>query len=84
MVEAHDDNGEEFGAGRLTRAFLELRERPCDEIARELIKRVTEWCGGGEPEDDRTVVVLKRHFGPAPAGEPRPSSGTYPVPKVPA
>ncbi len=85
MVEAHDDNGEEYGPGRLTRAFLELRERPCDEIARELIKRVTEWCGGGEPEDDRTVVVLKRHFGPAPAGsEGRTSSGTYPVPKVPA
>jgi sigma-B regulation protein RsbU (phosphoserine phosphatase) len=86
MVEAHGENGEEYGPGRLTRAFLELRERPCDEIARELIKRVNEWSGGGEPEDDRTVVVLKRHFGPAPSGEERrTTSGTYPaaVPKTP-
>ncbi len=74
-------NGEEFGPGRLTRAFLELRERPCDEIARELISKVNEWSGGGDPEDDRTVVVLKRHFGPAPADDRRPTSGTYPVPK---
>jgi sigma-B regulation protein RsbU (phosphoserine phosphatase) len=80
MVEAHDAKGEEFGIGRLTRAFLELRERPCDEVARELIARVTEWSGGGEPEDDRTVVLLKRHFGTAPGGDDRrTTSGTYPV-----
>ena len=81
MVEAHGENGEEFGPGRLTRAFLELRERPCDEIARELISKVDEWSGGGDPEDDRTVVVLKRHFGPAPAARTAaPASGAYPVP----
>ncbi len=80
MVEAHDTKGEEFGIGRLTRAFLELRERPCDEVARELIARVNEWSGGGEPEDDRTVVLLKRHFGTAPGGDDRrTTSGTYPV-----
>ncbi len=81
MIEAHGANGEEFGPGRLTRAFLEIRERPCDEIARELIRKVNEWSGGGDPEDDRTVVVLKRHFGPAPAPDDRrPASGAFPVP----
>ena len=80
MVEAHNEEGEEYGAGRLTRAFLEMRERPCDEIARELIKKVNEWSGGEEPEDDRTVVVLKRHFGQAPVDDRRPTSGTFPVP----
>jgi phosphoserine phosphatase RsbU/P len=61
MVEAHGKDMEEFGVGRLIRAFLELRDAPCDEIARALIARVDEWTGGGDPEDDRTVVVLKRH-----------------------
>jgi sigma-B regulation protein RsbU (phosphoserine phosphatase) len=81
MVEAHDENDVEFGVGRLTRAFLELRDQPCDEIARELIRRVAEYAGGGEPEDDRTVVVLKRHAGPAPAAEERRTTGTA-VPKL--
>ena len=34
MVEAHDEDGEEFGVGRLVKAFEELRDRPGDEIAR--------------------------------------------------
>jgi serine phosphatase RsbU (regulator of sigma subunit) len=81
MVEAHDDNDEEFGPGRLSRAFLALRDRPSDEIARELVKNVQEWSGGGEPEDDMTVVVLKRHFGSAPIGEERRTTGSMPLPK---
>ncbi len=84
MVEAHNHEGEEFGVGRLTRAFLSIRDRPCDEIARELIKQVGEWSGGGEPEDDRTVVVVKRHFGPAPVPEDRrATTGVQPILKLP-
>jgi sigma-B regulation protein RsbU (phosphoserine phosphatase) len=79
MVEAHGKGGEEFGVGRLTRAFLELRDLPCDEMARELIKTVSGYAGGGEPEDDLTVVVLKRHAGPAPAPEERRTTGGTPV-----
>jgi sigma-B regulation protein RsbU (phosphoserine phosphatase) len=79
MVEAHGTGDEEFGVGRLTRAFLELRDLPCDEIARGLIQRVGEYAGGGEPEDDRTMVVLKRHEGPAP--EDRRTTGGTPVAK---
>ncbi|HEY2796642.1 MAG TPA: PP2C family protein-serine/threonine phosphatase [Thermoanaerobaculia bacterium] len=75
MVEAHDENDVEFGIGRLTRAFLSLRDLPCDEIARALIHRVTEYAGGGEPEDDRTVAVLKRHAVSAPAPEERRTTG---------
>ncbi len=74
MVEAHSPGGEEFGVGRLTKAFLELREHPCDEIARSLILRVGEYSEGREPEDDRTVVVLKRHAGPAPVRAERRST----------
>ena len=75
MVEAHGEGGEEFGVGRLSRAFLEARDLPCDEIARELIRRVSEYAGGGDPEDDMTVVVLKRHEGSAPPEERR-TAGT--------
>jgi phosphoserine phosphatase RsbU/P len=71
MVEAHGPREEEFGIGRLTRAFLELRHLPCDEIARALIERVGAYTGGREPEDDRTVVVVKRQ----PAGQPAPDPG---------
>ena len=82
MVEAHDRENQEFGIGRLTRAFLELREMPCDEIARELILRVGEYAGGGAPEDDRTVVVLKRHSGPLPTLEERRTTGSAVAVKV--
>jgi len=84
MIEAHNAAGEEFGPGRLSRAFIELRDRPCDEIARELIKIVRQWAGGAAPEDDMTVVVLKRHHGPAAAPEERrATTGVQVIPKLP-
>jgi Stage II sporulation protein E (SpoIIE) len=60
MFEAHDAQGREFGIERLIEAFAALREKPADEIARKLVDDVRAWTGGGEPEDDQTVVVLKR------------------------
>ncbi len=78
MLEAHGPNGEEFGVGRLIKAFLDLRNLPCDELARSLIKRVAEYAGGGEPEDDRTVVVLKRHESALPSEPARPSGEVKP------
>jgi sigma-B regulation protein RsbU (phosphoserine phosphatase) len=79
MVEAHGPDDEEFGVGRLIKEFLDLRELPCDDIARALIRRVADWAGGGEPDDDRTVVVLKRHAAPFPTDPPR-STGEIKVP----
>ncbi len=79
MVEAHGANDEEFGVGRLIKEFLDLRELPCDDIARALIRRVADWAGGGEPDDDRTVVVLKRYVSPFPADPPR-ASGEIKLP----
>src|SRR5262249_16563408 len=82
MVEAHGPNDEEFGVGRLTGALLDLRSKPCDEIARALVQRVSEWTEAAEPEDDRTVVVVKRHFGQAPGGDTRSTSGVQPAIKL--
>jgi sigma-B regulation protein RsbU (phosphoserine phosphatase) len=79
MIEAHGPGDEEFGIERLAKAFLELRAKPGDEIARALVERVAEWTGSREPEDDRTVVIVKRHFGAAPGGETRATTGVHPM-----
>ncbi len=81
MFEATDGKGREFGLERLKKGFLTLRDRPSAEIVRALIDRVKEFTRGRPPEDDRTVVVVKRGVEPAaPASEraPRTSDG---VPK---
>jgi sigma-B regulation protein RsbU (phosphoserine phosphatase) len=81
MVEAHDAKGVEFGVGRLTKAYLEARDRPCDEIARTLVRKVREFTGDAEPEDDRTVVLLRRGEEAAVGvSSVRPSSGAIPRP----
>jgi len=73
MFEATDRKGREFGIERLKKAFLSLREQPSAEIARALIDRVGEFAQGRPPEDDRTVVVVKRI--PFEARPTRPSDG---------
>jgi sigma-B regulation protein RsbU (phosphoserine phosphatase) len=82
MVEAHDGAGVEFGIGRLTRAYLEVKDRPCDEIARTLVQKVREFTGDADPEDDRTVVLVRRGEEPAPGagGSPRQTTGSMPIP----
>ena len=76
MFEATDATGQEFGIERLKSAFLELQDRPSQEIARTLIDRIGEFTSGRAAEDDRTVVVVKRGVAPAGAKEAgRPSDG---------
>lgn len=70
MFEAHDARGNEFGIERLQEAFLAVRDRPADEIARSLIDAVRNYAGGSEPEDDQTVVVLRRGDEPNSVGRP--------------
>ncbi len=60
MFEATDGKGREFGLERLKKAFLALKDRPANEITRALIDKVNEFTRGRPPEDDRTVVVVKR------------------------
>jgi stage II sporulation SpoE-like protein len=61
MVEATDGRSREFGVERLKKAFLSMREKSSHDISRALIERVGEFTRGRPAEDDRTVVVLKRH-----------------------
>jgi phosphoserine phosphatase RsbU/P len=59
MTEAVDPKGREFGVERLKKAFLALKEKPADDIVRALTDKVGEYVRRA-PEDDRTVVVVKR------------------------
>jgi len=60
MTEAVDPKGREFGVERLKKAFLALKEKDADEIVRALVEKVGEYVRVRAPEDDRTVVVVKR------------------------
>jgi sigma-B regulation protein RsbU (phosphoserine phosphatase) len=70
MFEATDASGSEFGIERLQSAFLALRDRPSSEIARTMVEKVAEFTRDRAPEDDRTVVVVKRGL-PADSGGDR-------------
>jgi len=81
MIEATDGKGKEFGIERLKKTFFALRDRPSAEITQALIDRLAEFTRGRPPEDDRTVVVVRRGLEAAPAarpsdGAPRATDGT--------
>ncbi len=72
MIEATDPKGREYGVERLKRAFLAIKEKPADEIVRALVERVGEYVRVRAPEDDRTVVVVKRMPPAEPVSTPAP------------
>jgi sigma-B regulation protein RsbU (phosphoserine phosphatase) len=73
MTEAVDPKGREFGVERLKKAFLALKEKDADEIVRALVEKVGEYVRVRAPEDDRTVVVVKRMIPAEPASPPAPT-----------
>jgi len=73
MTEASDPKGREFGIERLKKAFLAIKEKPADEIVRSLVEKVGEYVRVRAPEDDRTVVVVKRILPPDPAAPAAPT-----------
>ena len=73
MTEASDPKGREFGIERLKKAFLAIKEKPADEIVRSLVEKVGEYVRVRAPEDDRTVVVVKRIHPADPAATPPPT-----------
>jgi len=76
MTEAVDPKGREFGVERLKKAFLALKEKPADDIVRALTDKVGEYVRRA-PEDDRTVVVVKR-LQPSGPGSPGPAPAPAP------
>jgi sigma-B regulation protein RsbU (phosphoserine phosphatase) len=57
IVEAHDENDEEFGLERLKALVGQLRDGTAEQITRSILSRIKEW--GRPGEDDRTVVIVK-------------------------
>ncbi len=66
IVEAHNGKAKEFGVERLRRLMTELRKRPACEIGERIIEAVQVWSAGAPPEDDRTIVVIRRNPKQAP------------------
>jgi sigma-B regulation protein RsbU (phosphoserine phosphatase) len=59
ISEAMNAAGGEFGADRLVGVIERHRARPAKAIADAIFAAVYDFCGDAEPNDDRTVVVLK-------------------------
>jgi sigma-B regulation protein RsbU (phosphoserine phosphatase) len=57
IVEAHNENDEEYGLGRLIELVRSVRDRSAQEIGLEVLRRIDDW--GRKGEDDRTVVIVK-------------------------
>ena len=60
ISESRDQAGEEFGSDRLVAAVRGAAEKSAGEILKAVFGALKEYTGGGDPEDDRTLVVIKR------------------------
>jgi len=59
ISEAMNAAGGEFGTDRLISVIERHRSRPAKDVADAIFTAVYDFCGEAEPNDDRTVVVLK-------------------------
>ena len=60
VTEGADASGDLWGEERLVAALERLRERPCQEVARSLVREVRSFEGETGPADDITVLVARR------------------------
>jgi len=60
ISECRSPAGEEFGTGRIVRAVRRLAGRPAGEILGAIFSDLREFTGGADPDDDRTVLIIKR------------------------
>jgi len=60
ISECRNPAGEEFGTGRIVRAVRRLAGRTAGEILAAIFSDLREFTGGADPDDDRTVLIIKR------------------------
>lgn len=60
LVEARDAADLEFGLDRLAALGPVLRDRPPAEAGRLLLDEVDRFLGGERPQDDLSIVLLRR------------------------
>jgi phosphoserine phosphatase RsbU/P len=58
ITEAGVLEAEPFGESQLEALIVTQREKPLDEIQREILKAVRNW-SGGDPEDDMTLLLVR-------------------------
>jgi sigma-B regulation protein RsbU (phosphoserine phosphatase) len=59
LTEPENSYAEEFGETRLIATVREDLDSPPELVAEEVYRRITDWTGGGEPQDDMTMLYLK-------------------------
>ncbi|MGH9395712.1 MAG: SpoIIE family protein phosphatase [Terriglobia bacterium] len=59
LVEPENSYGEEFGEARLVKTIREAIDSPPEILAEGIYRGVMDWTGGGEPQDDMTMLYLK-------------------------
>lgn len=60
LVEARDPRGNEFGLDRLKRLVASSREKTAEEILAAIKERVEAFTRNAPPEDDRTLLIIRR------------------------
>lgn len=61
----HHQTGEEFGLQRLERLVARHADEPAAEIVQKIFQAVSRYAATSTPEDDQTVVVVRRPAPPA-------------------
>lgn len=59
LTEPENSYAEEFGEKRLIAAVRQTLDSPPETLAEDIYRRITDWTGGGEPQDDMTMLYLK-------------------------
>ncbi len=59
VTEPENSYGEEFGDSRLSQIIRASIDSPAKLLAEEVYRAVSEWTGGGDPQDDMTMVYLR-------------------------
>ncbi len=60
----HHRTSEEFGLARLQRLIKRYADRPAAEVVQTVFQAVSRYAATPTPEDDQTLVVVKRPFAP--------------------
>jgi sigma-B regulation protein RsbU (phosphoserine phosphatase) len=66
IVEATDARDQEFGIERLKRVVAQNRDCTAEEIVTAILQQVSVFTRGAVPQDDRTLLVLRRGSSPPP------------------
>lgn len=61
IIEARDDQDQEFGDDRLISCVVAYRNRPVSEIVKSILSSVMQFCKAAPQTDDMTIMVMQVH-----------------------